>query len=95
MSASIWPRQRLFDAGLADSPTCQRCLAAPETLHHRYWKCMCNGHIPSDAIRASEHLVHDADSQSQELACFWHRAVPVASMYVHPKPCQGPGVIAR
>ena len=36
---AVWPRQRLFDAGLASEPTCIRCGRMPDATHHRAWTC--------------------------------------------------------
>ena len=39
MSGSLRVGKRLHDAGLAESPICQFCLAAEETADHLFWEC--------------------------------------------------------
>eukprot|EP00969_Alexandrium_andersonii_P069520 3066999-Alexandrium_andersonii.AAC.1 len=59
-AAASWPRARLHDDGLIDSPMCPRCNDAPETLVHRMWQCRCNTDIPDPAMRNSQCLARQA-----------------------------------
>ena len=47
----IWTKTRLSEAGYeVDSELCQLCLAEPDTVHHRLWRCL---HPPVLAARRS------------------------------------------
>ena len=36
---AVWPRSRLFDAGLAPDDRCKRCGREKDTVFHRAWMC--------------------------------------------------------
>ena len=36
---AVWTKQRLWEHGLAEDPTCTKCKAHPDTMHHRAWCC--------------------------------------------------------
>ncbi len=40
LCGAVWPAARLFRHGLADSPICALCGAAPDTIWHRTWECV-------------------------------------------------------
>ena len=55
---SVRLQKRLFEASIAESPTCQFCGLADETLGHCFWDCTCwaalrsEFDVPADSLRA-------------------------------------------
>ena len=66
ISAGIWPRERLFLAGLVESDLCQRCGNGTdedvvEDLLHRYWDCPANEHIDHPDVQDTQYMMHGTD----------------------------------
>ena len=70
-----WPRQRKFEAGLIESPMCQRCGIEEEDEMHRIWKCPANEKLTEKAITGSNRLKEEAVADDGQHACFWTRGL--------------------
>jgi len=83
ISAGIWPRERLFLAGLVDSPLCQRCGEGTEEdveedLVHRYWDCPANEHIDHPDVKDTQHMAHGGQGALKQ-SYFSAKAIPSIS----------------
>ena len=65
---AMWPQERLFKAGLTDTPTCQRCNAADDTDLHWIWECPDNQTIDDPAARRTDHYKHEAANNFEQTA---------------------------
>ena len=92
ISAGIWPRERLFLAGLVDSLLCQRCGEGTdddveEDLVHRYWDCHANEHIDHPDVKDTQHMAHGdhgALKQGEAFLLFWSRGLCPRAIYPLP-----------
>ena len=69
---AAWTNQRCYDAGYRDTPLCDRCKAAPETMAHRVWGC-CENTAP--IFEASANLEARARLELEANPVFWLRGV--------------------
>ena len=92
ISAGIWPRERLFLAGLVESDLCQRCGNGTdedvvEDLLHRYWDCPANEHIDHPDVQDTQYMMHGTDGAlktGEEWPLFWCRGLCPRGIYPLP-----------
>ena len=92
ISAGIWPRERLFLAGLTDSDICQRCGTGTEEdvvedLIHRYWDCPANEHIDHQDVKKTQYMAYGevgAIATGEEWPVLWCRGL--CPRAIHPLP---------
>ncbi len=57
---------------IATLALCPRCMAAPDTLIHRYWECEDNDSLDIPEVKKTQRW-REAASQDTEHKCFWTR----------------------
>ena len=72
---ATWPRQRKFEAGLAESAICPRCGEADETDLHRFWTCPKNLEIDDPAVRCTNSMSPSAILDNNANSVFWCRGL--------------------
>ncbi len=77
LCGAVWPAARLFRHGLADSPTCALCGAAPDTIWHRTWECLADEVVKARAQVVSRRMIADARAAGPGNQAFRRALVPI------------------
>ena len=86
-TGATWPRQRKFEAGLAEDALCPRCGEAAETDLHRFWTCPKNLEMVDPAVCTSNSLICQAILDNNANSIFWCRGlVPAEWVDTGPPP---------
>ena len=76
---AIWGRYRKWEAGLATSALCPRCMLAQDTDVHRYWACPANAKSEHKDIIETQYMCRTAVQEAPSLPCFWLRGLVPAN----------------
>ena len=73
-----WTMDRFCKAGYHVSPLCPKCKAAPDTVHHRLWKC-----LDPEVVKVRELHIQPAFIQAAQQAPDWSLTF-TRGLFVHP-----------
>ena len=84
MSGGYWPSQRAYDAGVVESPRCNRCGEQSCTALHMLWTCPALCSMLDEEVLETQTLVGEASRGADDFQCLWLRGIlPRKLVLVH------------